>query len=163
MEFAFDNTFFAFVSLLIFLGLIVYLKVPGMMAKSLDDRADQIRNELAEAKRLREEAPHLLAEYQRKRKEAEAEAAHIVAAAEREAEMLTAEAKKKTEEFVANRTALSEQKIKQAEADAMKAVRSAAVDLAIAAAETVLAKQADAKVQSELFGNAVSQVKTRLN
>jgi len=123
MEFAFDATFFAFVGLVLFLALVVYLKVPGMMAKSLDDRADQIRNELAEAKRLREEAQHLLAEYQRKRKEAEAEAAHIVAAAQREAEMLTAEAKKKTEEFVANRTALSEQKIKQAEVDAMKAVR----------------------------------------
>ncbi len=163
MEFAFDATFFAFVGLVLFLALIVYLKVPGMMAKSLDDRADQIRNELAEAKRLREEAQHLLAEYQRKRKEAEAEAAHIVAAAEREAEMLTAEAKKKTEEFVTNRTALSEQKIKQAEVDAIKAVRSAAVDLAIAAAETVIGKQADAKVQSELFGQAVGEVKTRLN
>lgn len=160
MEFAFDATFFAFVGLVLFLALVVYLKVPGMMARSLDDRADQIRNELAEAKRLREEAQHLLAEYQRKRKEAEAEAAHIVAAAEREAEMLTAEAKKKTEEFVANRTALSEQKIKQAEVEAMKAVRSAAVDLAIAAAETVLAKRADTKIQSELFGNAVGDRKS---
>jgi F-type H+-transporting ATPase subunit b len=163
MEFGLDQTFFAFVGLLIFLGIVVYLKVPGMMAKSLDDRADQIRNELAEAKRLREEAQHLLAEYQRKRKEAEAEAAHIVAAAGREAEMLTAEAKKKTEEFVENRSALSEQKIKQAEVEAMKAVRSAAVDLAIAAAETVLAKKADAKVQSELFKSAVGDVKARLN
>ena len=163
MEFALDATFFAFIGLVLFLALVVYLKVPGMMAKSLDDRADQIRNELAEAKRLREEAQHLLAEYQRKRKEAEADAANIVEAAEREAEMLTAEAKKKTEEFVANRTAVSEQKIKQAEADAMKAVRSAAVDLAIAAAETVLAKKADAKVQSELFGTAVGEVKSRLN
>ncbi|QFY59219.1 F0F1 ATP synthase subunit B [Rhizobium grahamii] len=160
---ALDATFFAMIGLFLFLGLVVYLKVPGMMAKSLDDRADQIRNELAEAKRLREEAQHLLAEYQRKRKEAEAEAAHIVAAAEREAEMLTAEAKKKTEEFVANRTLVSEQKIKQAEADAMKAVRSAAVDLAIAAAESVLAKKADTKVQSTLFSDAVGQVKTRLN
>jgi F-type H+-transporting ATPase subunit b len=163
MEFGLDETFFAFVALIIFIGLIVYLKVPGMMAKSLDDRADQIRNDLAEAKRLREEAQHLLAEYQRKRKEAEAEAAHIVAAAEREAEMLTTEARKKTEEFVANRTAVSEQKIKQAEADAMKAVRSAAVDLAIAAAESVLAKKADGRIQSELFNNAVGEVKTRLN
>ncbi|MDM9626574.1 F0F1 ATP synthase subunit B [Rhizobium sp. S152] len=163
MEFALDATFFAFVGLVLFLALVVYLKVPGMMAKSLDDRADQIRNELSEAKRLREEAQHLLAEYQRKRKEAEAEAANIVAAAEREAEMFTAEAKKKTEEFVANRTAVSEAKIKQAEADAMKQVRSAAVDLAIAAAESVLAKKADAKVQSELFSNALGQVKTRLN
>ncbi|KAA1178253.1 F0F1 ATP synthase subunit B [Rhizobium tropici] len=163
MTFGLDETFFAFVALIIFIGLIAYLKVPGMMAKSLDDRADQIRNELAEAKRLREEAQHLLAEYQRKRKEAEAEAAHIVAAAEREADMLTTEARKKTEEFVANRTALSEQKIKQAEADAMKAVRSAAVDLAIAAAESVLAKKADGSVQSGLFNDAVKEVKTRLN
>ncbi|MGM4980084.1 MULTISPECIES: F0F1 ATP synthase subunit B [Rhizobium] len=163
MTFALDETFFAFVALLIFLGLIVYLKVPGMMAKSLDDRADQIRNELAEAKRLREEAQHLLAEYQRKRKEAEADAANIVAAAEREAQMLTSEARKKTEEFVANRTALSEQKIKQAEADAMKAVRSAAVDLAIAAAESVLAQKTGGSVQSGLFNDAVNEVKTRLN
>jgi len=163
MTFALDETFFAFVALLIFLGLIVYVKVPGMMAKSLDDRADQIRNELAEAKRLREEAQHLLAEYQRKRKEAEADAANIVAAAEREAQMLTSEARKKTEEFVANRTALSEQKIKQAEADAMKAVRSDAVDLAIAAAESVLAQKTGGSVKSGLFNDAVNEVKTRLN
>ena len=159
----FDATFFAFVGLVIFLILMVYIKVPGMIAKSLDARADQIRNDLSEAKRLREEAQQLLAEYQRKRKEAEADAARIVAAAQREAELLAAEAKAKTEEFVARRNALSEQKIAQAEADAVNAVRSAAVDLAIAAAEKVLATRADAQVQSELFNQAVGEVKTRLN
>ena len=160
---AFDATFFAFVGLLLFLALIAYLKVPGMMAKGLDARAEKIQNELAEAKRLREEAQHLLAEYQRKRKEAEAEAASIVAAAEREAAALTAEAKQKTEEFVARRNALSEQKIKQAETDAVNAVRSAAVDLVIAAAEAVLVKKADAGVQDTLFKGAVNEVKARLN
>lgn len=159
----FDATFFAFVGLLLFLALVVYLKVPGMMAKSLDARADKIRGELAEAKRLREEAQHVLAEYQRKRKEAEAEAAGIVAAAEREAAMLTAEAKQKTEEFVTRRNALSEQKIKQAETEAVNAVRSAAVDLAIAAAEAVLAKKTDAAVQDSLFKGALGEVKGRLN
>ncbi|MBB4064350.1 F0F1 ATP synthase subunit B [Gellertiella hungarica] len=159
----FDATFFAFVGLVIFLALVVYLKVPGMVAKSLDARADQIRNDLSEAKRLREEAQQLLAEYQRKRKEAEADAAKIVAAAEREAEMIAAEAKQKTEEFVARRNALSEQKIKQAETDAVNAVRAAAVDLAIAAAEKVLASRADANVQADLFNQAVGEVKTRLN
>ena len=159
----FDATFFAFVGLLLFLALVVYLKVPGMMAKSLDARADKIRDELAEAKRLREEAQHVLAEYQRKRKEAEAEAAGIVAAAEREAAMLTAEAKQKTEEFVTRRNALSEQKIKQAETEAINAVRSAAVDLAIAAAEAVLAKKTDAAVQDSLFKGSLGEVKARLN
>jgi F0F1-type ATP synthase, subunit b len=160
---AFDATFFAFVGLVLFLALVVYLKVPGMVAKSLDERSDKIREELAAAKRLREEAQHLLAEYQRKRKEAEAEAASIVAAAEREAAMLTAEAKQKTEEFVARRTALSEQKIKQAETDAVNAVRVAAVDLAIAAAEKVLAKKTDDAVRSDLFAAALGEVKSRLN
>lgn len=160
---AFDATFFAFVGLILFLALIVYLKVPGMVTKSLDERAVLIRDELAQAKRLREEAQHLLAEYQRKRKEAEADAASIVAAAEREAAMLSAEARQKTEEFVARRTALSEQKISQAEAEAVNAVRAAAVDLAIAASEQILVKKADAEVQQALFKNALGEVKARLN
>ncbi|UJW76248.1 F0F1 ATP synthase subunit B [Rhizobium sp. SL42] len=158
-----DATFFALVGLVLFFVLLAYLKVPGMMAKGLDERADKIRDELAEAKRLREEAQHLLAEYQRKRKEAEAEAAGIVAAAEREAAALTAEARQKTDEFIARRNALSEQKIKQAETEAVNAVRVAAVDLAIAAAEKVLAKKTDGAVQDNLFKNAVGEVKSRLN
>ncbi len=66
-----DATFWALVGLLIFIGIIAYAKVPGMISGALDKRADQIRNELEEAKKLREEAQQLLAEYQRKRKEAE--------------------------------------------------------------------------------------------
>lgn len=160
---AFDATFFAFVGLVLFLLLLVYLKVPGMMASSLDKRAANIRDELDQAKRLREEAQALLAEYQRKRKEAEAEAAGILASAEREAAALTEEARQKTEEFVARRNALSEQKIRQAEADAIGAVRAAAVDLAIAAAEKVIAAKADASTQQALFAQSVGQVKARLN
>jgi F-type H+-transporting ATPase subunit b len=160
---AFDASFFALVGLVLFFVLIAYLKVPGMIAKSLDERADNIRNELDEAKRLREEAQYLLAEYQRKRKDAEAEAASIVAAAEREAAALTAEAKAKTEEFVARRTALSEQKIKQAEDDAIGAVRSAAVDIAIAASEKLIADKSTATVQGKLFKTALGEVKSRLN
>ncbi|HEV7433712.1 MAG TPA: F0F1 ATP synthase subunit B [Pseudorhizobium sp.] len=160
---ALDATFFALVGLILFFVLLVYLKVPGMIGKSLDERSNNIRNELAEAKRLREEAQQLLAEYQRKRKEAEAEAAQIVAAAEREAAMMTEEAKQKTEEFVARRTALSEQKIQQAEADAIAAVRSAAVDLAISAAEDVIAKKIDADKQDALFKDSLNKVQSRLN
>lgn len=159
----FDATFFAFVGLILFFVLIAYLKVPGMMAKGLDERANKISNELAEAKRLREEAQQLLTEYQRKRKDAESEAASIVAAAEREAAMLTAEAKQKTEEYVARRTLITEQKIAQAEAEAVQAVRAAAVDLAISAAEKVIATRNDSATQSALFAQAIGDVKTRLN
>ncbi|WP_320200816.1 F0F1 ATP synthase subunit B [Agrobacterium sp. rho-13.3] len=160
---AFDATFFALVGLVLFFVLIAYLKVPGMLAGSLDERAGNIKEELAEAKRLREEAQHLLAEYQRKRKEAEADAANIIASAEREAAALTADAKVKTEEFVARRNALSEQKIKQAEADAIGAVRAAAVDIAIAASEKLIAEKTTAAANAKLFKSAIGEVKSRMN
>ena len=71
-------TVWATVALVIFLGIVVYLKVPGMISKALDARATKIRTDLDEARRLREEAQALLAEFQQKRKEAEKEAADIV-------------------------------------------------------------------------------------
>ncbi len=158
-----DATFWALIGLVLFLGLMVYIKVPGVVGRSLDKRADNIRAELDEAKRLREEAQALLAEYQKKRKEAEAEAAALIAAAEREAALLTEEARQKTEEFVARRNALSEQKIKQAEADAITAVRSAAIDIAVEAAGKVIAAKTDKPTQTALFKDAVAKVQSRLN
>lgn len=158
-----DATFWALVGLVIFLGLMVYVKVPKMIGKSLDDRAARIRDELEQARRLREEAQQLLAEYQRKRKEAEREAEEIVESARHEAEMLVREAKQKTEEYVARRTALAEQKIGQAERDAVNEVRSNAVDIAVAAARKLLADKVDATVAEKLFKSSVQDVKSRLN
>ena len=134
-----------------------------MIAKSLDGRAARIAGELEEARRLREEAQQLLAEYQRKRKEAEKEAEDIVAAAKREADQLVAEAKKRTEDYVLRRTALAEQKIKQAERDAVNEVRSSAVDLAVAAAGKLLSGKVDSKTSNELFKASVADVRSKLN
>ncbi|MCO6388365.1 F0F1 ATP synthase subunit B [Aliihoeflea sp. 40Bstr573] len=158
-----DATFWATVGLVIFIGIIVYLKVPGKIGSTLDQRAERIRNELEEARRLREEAQQLLAEYQRKRKEAEQEAGDIVAAAKREASHLVEEAKARTQEYVARRTTLAEQKIAQAERDAVNAVRSNAVDIAVAAAAKLLEERADADVKAQLFKSSVDDVKARMN
>ncbi|MDH6230231.1 F-type H+-transporting ATPase subunit b [Mesorhizobium soli] len=158
-----DATFWALVALIIFVAVVIYMKVPGMISKSLDARADRIRNELEEARKLREEAQQLLAEFQRKRKEAEKEAADIVEAAKHEAELLVTEAKTKTEEYVARRAALAEQKISQAERDAINEVRSTAVDLAVEAARTLLASKVDSKADADLFKASLQQVKSKLN
>lgn len=157
-----DATFWALVALIIFLGLLVYLKVPAMLGSSLDKRAERIRNELEEARKLREEAQQLLAEYQRKRREAEAEAKDLVDAAWREAKVIVAEAKQKTEEYVARRTVLAEQKIAQAERDAVNEVRARAVDVAVSAAERLLAGKVDGKTGSQLFDASLKEVKSRM-
>ncbi|MHB2265452.1 F0F1 ATP synthase subunit B [Aliihoeflea sp. PC F10.4] len=158
-----DATFWATVGLVVFLALVVYLRVPGMIGRNLDQRAERIRNELEEARKLREEAQQLLAEYQRKRKEAEQEAGEIVEAAKREAGHLVEEAKQRSQEYVARRTALAEQKIAQAERDAVNAVRSNAVDIAVAAASKLLEERADAKVKTQLFKSSLDDVKARMN
>ncbi|HEY4192615.1 MAG TPA: F0F1 ATP synthase subunit B [Mesorhizobium sp.] len=156
-------TLWALIALLIFIGICIYIKVPGMMAKSLDTRGARIRSELEEARTLREEAQALLAEYQKKRKEAEQEAGAIVEAARREAEILASEAHQRTEDYVARRTALAEQKIGQAERDAIAEVRSSAVDLAVEAARKLLASHADAKAGADLFKASLQEVKSKLN
>lgn len=158
-----DATFWALVGLVIFLGILAYVKVPAKIAGSLDNRADQIRNELEQAKKLREEAQQLLAEYQRKRKEAESEAADILSAAKKEAAVLRDEAKAKTEDYVTRRTAMAEQKIRQAEADAINEVRASAVDLAVAAAQGLIGKKVDTRAADALFKSSLDELKTRLN
>lgn len=159
----FDATIWSFIGLIIFIGGVVYIKVPGMIAKALDDRADKISNQLEEARRLREEAQELLADYQRKRAEAEKEAEEIVEAAKREAAQIASEAKTKTEEFVERRTAVAEQKIAQAEADAVNQVRASAVDTAIEAAEKLLSEKVTAPKMTELFKSSLADIKAHMN
>lgn len=159
----FDATIWSFIALIIFIGGIVYIKVPGMVGKALDERASKIQNQLDEARRLREESQELLAEYQRKRAEAEKEAAEIVEAAKREASHIAAEAKAKTEDYVQRRTAMAEQKIAQAEADAVNQVRASAVDTAVNAAEELLKEKVSSAKMTELFKSSLDDIKTHMN
>jgi F-type H+-transporting ATPase subunit b len=133
-----EPTFYTFLAFLAFFGVLIYFGVHKSIAKTLDDRADAIRGELDEAKRLREEAQEMLASYQRKQREAEAEAEAIVAQAKSEAKTLKAEARKEMAERLERRTAMAEQRIAQAEAQAAAEVKAAAAELAASAAEEIL-------------------------
>jgi len=158
-----DAEFWVAVAFVIFVAGMGYLGVHKMVAKSLDERADRIKAELDEARKLKDEAALLLAEYQRKRQEAEGEAQEIIAGAKAEAERLTTEAKAKIEEFVARRTKMAETKIAQAEAQATADVRSAAAEAAIAAAEKILTSEAKGTLASELIAKGIEDVRKKLN
>lgn len=158
-----DATFWAMIALFIFLGVVIYLKVPAMLTRSLDERAARIRQELEEARRLREEAQGLLAEYQKRRRAAEGEAEALVTAARREAETLVADARRKSQDYVTRRTALAEQKIGQAERDAIAEVRATAVDVAVEAARKILAEKSDTGSDAALFQKALGEVKAKMH
>jgi|EndMetStandDraft_5_1072996.scaffolds.fasta_scaffold24132_1 F-type H+-transporting ATPase subunit b len=151
------------VSFVLFLGLLVYYKIPNTLAKALDDRADRIRAELDEARRLREEAQQILADYQRKQRDAEKEAEDIIAVARREAEFFAEESRKALGESLQRRLKLAEEKIARAEDQAVQDIRSKAVDAAVAAAELLIARELKDKSAKSLVDKSIRDVSAKLN
>ena len=158
-----EAEFWVALGFFVFVGLLGYLGVHRMIAKTLDERAGRIKAELDEARKLKDDAAQLLADYRRKRDQAESEAQEIIAGAKAEAERLAAEAKVKIEEFVARRTKMAETKIAQAEAQAAADVRSAAAEAAVAAAAKVLSEETKGKLAGELIAKGIDDVRKMLN
>jgi F-type H+-transporting ATPase subunit b len=154
--------FWVAVAFVIFWGVMFYFGVPGKVMNQLDSRGKRIADELAEAKRLRQDAERLLKEYQAKREATEREAADIVSTARDEAERLSREAQEKMADFVTRRTATAEAKIAQAEAQASAEVRAAAVDAAIKASERVLRDEITGATAASLVTSSLHDVRTKL-
>jgi F-type H+-transporting ATPase subunit b len=159
----FDNTFFAFVALVLFLGIVLWAGAHKKAGAALDARADQISKDIADARKLREDAEALLAEYKQKKLDAEKEAAGIIAQAKSDAVAYAEDAKKKLADSLTRRTKQAENKIAQAEAAAVKEVRAAATDLAIRAASSIIADGAKGKGGDGLIAESIAAVKSRLN
>lgn len=154
-----DTTFWVAVSFLLFIALLVYYAVPRKIISALDKRAEGIQQELAEARRLREEAQSILADYQRKQRDAEAEANDIIAQAEREAQAYAQETRQQFEDMLSRRVQMADEKIARAEAQAVAEVRSRAVDASVEAAEQIIADKLDEDKARALIEQSVEQLK----
>jgi F-type H+-transporting ATPase subunit b len=158
-----EPEFWVAVAFVILMGVFAYVGVHRTVLTSLDHRRDRIKAELDDARRLKDEAAKLLAEYKARHATAEREAEEIISGARAEAERIAAEAKVKLEDFVARRTKTAESKIALAEAQALAEVRSAAADAAVAAATTILSKSMKASVADELLAKGIDEVRAKLN
>ncbi len=151
------------VGFFLFVALALYLKVPSMITKALDDRAAHIRNELNEARRLREEAQALLAEYQRKQNDASKEANSIIAQAREDAAVFARESEAQLKESLERHRRMAEHKIARAEAEAITEVRKLAADVAIAAADRLLADEISSAKAKSLIDDGIEAVREELN
>jgi F-type H+-transporting ATPase subunit b len=163
MELLRDPEFWVGIGTLIFIGIVLWQKVPALVAKSLDARAAAIAKELEDARRLREEAEALLAEYQKKRAAAETEAGAILTEAKAEAERYAAESRAAIRAQIERRAKQAEDKIAQAEAQAVAEVRALAADAAVAAAERLIAARLDNNRAADLVNRAIGEVPSKLN
>lgn len=155
--------FWVLIAFIIFVGLAIYFGIHKTIIRALDARSKRISDDLDEARRLREEAKRVLADYERKRREAEGEADAIIASAKADAERVAQEAKAKAEDFVARRTRMAEAKIAQAEVQAIAEVRAVAADAATAAAGTILKARSAGAAGDGLIERGLSEVRTKLH
>ena len=151
------------IAFVILFVLFAYLGIHKTVLTALDHRSERIKAELDDARRLKEEAAKLLAEYKARHARAEAEAQDIIASAKAEAERIAVEAKAKMEDFVARRTKTAEGKIALAEAQALADVRAAAADAAVAAATAVLSQSVKGSVADDLLAKGIAEVRAKLN
>lgn len=145
-----------------FVAVILWQKVPKMIAAALDKRADGIRGQLDEARKLREEAQSLLSEYQRKQRDAEKEAAQIIEHAREDAERVHSDAQVALEESIARRASAAQDKIAQAEAAAIKEVQSVAVTIATEVARKLIGEQLNESRSNELVDQSISDLSRNL-
>jgi len=159
----YNTDFVSWLGFLLFVGVLVYLKVPGKLAGMLDARAAGISAELGEAKALRDEAQALLASYERKQREVAEQSERIISTAKEEAGIAAAKAKDDLKASIARRLAAAEDQIASAEAKAVKQVRDSAVSVAIGAAGDAIAAKMSAAESNELIDAAINDAGTKLH
>ncbi len=158
-----NTDFVVTLAFITFILVLFYFKVPSMIGKMLDQRADGIKSELDEARALREEAQSILASYERKQKEVQEQADRIIESARSEAQAAAEQAKADLQVSVARRMAAAEEQIASAQASAERDVRDAAVTIAVSAARDIIAKQLTATEGNKLIDAAISDVETKLH
>jgi F-type H+-transporting ATPase subunit b len=158
-----EPEFWVAVAFFIFVGIVVYAGGARALFEGIDQRGKRIQAELDEARRLREEAAQVLADYRRRREEAEREAEAIVASAREEAQRSAEEAHQRMADFVTRRTAAAEAKIAQAETQAAAQVRAAAADAAIRVSEAMLRERLTGDAAQNFLNRSLDEVRTKLH
>ncbi|WP_372605002.1 F0F1 ATP synthase subunit B [Actibacterium sp.] len=158
-----NTNFVVLLAFILFVIVLIYFKVPGMIGGMLDKRADEIRDELEKAKALREEAQTILASYERKQQEVKEQSARIVEHAKQEAQNAAAEARKELAASIVRRIQAAEDQIASAEAAAVRAIRDRAISVAVAAAAEVIGKKMTADSGNALIEDGIKQVEAKLH
>ncbi len=158
-----NTDFVVLLAFLLFVAVLLYFRVPREVGKLLDKRADGIRTELDEARGLREEAQSLLASYERKQKDVQAQADRIVASARDEAAAAAEQAKADIRASIERRLTGAQEQIASAQAKAVRAVRDQAITVAVAAAREVIAQQMTAARSDKMIDDSIDTVRAKLH
>ena len=158
MEFFSQPASWTLVAFIIFVAIAIYLKAPSLIGKLLDEQIERVKKELSDAIELKEEANALLAEYERKKEDAEKEAEIIVANAKERAKNYEQSALAKSEEIIKRQEAQSVEKINQAEIQAMSKIRKSIIEKSIDSAEKLVSEKISTKKSDQIFTDSLKDL-----
>ena len=157
-----DATFWIAISFFIFFAILIYLKVPQKMNNSLTDKINEIKKELEEAEKLKEEAKNLFADYENKIDKSKKETKEIIDSAKKESEKAIIEKTKKFHQIIEERKKSTEQKIVQMKENALKDIKNISVKISIEAVENLIKNSIDKNKLENLYNKSLEQAKIAL-
>ena len=157
-----NATFWVAVSFFIFLGILIYLKVPQKLNDSLTDQINEMKRELNEAEKLKIEAKNLLSNYEDKIDKSKKETQKIINLAERDSEKTILEKTKKFHQTIENKKKSTEQKIVQMKENTLKDIKNISVKISIETVENLIKNSIDKDKLEKLYTKSLEQAKTSL-
>tara|TARA_B100000029_G_scaffold505796_1_gene587188 strand:- start:2078 stop:2569 length:492 start_codon:yes stop_codon:yes gene_type:complete len=157
-----DATFWVTISFFIFVGGIIYLKVPQKINSSLSEKINEIKKEISNSEKLKEEAKNLLTEYEKKIDKSQKQSKEIILLAKKESEKIILEKTEKFHQLVEERKKNAEQKISQMKQEALIEIKNLAVKMSIKTVENLIQNSIDKNKLENLYNQSLEQAKISL-
>ena len=154
-----DATFWVAISFLIFIGILVYFKIPQKVDESLNESIKKIKDEIENAEKLKDEAKNILSEYETKVSKSKDEAKKLIEIAKDQAEKNIIKTNKEFHNIVENRKKSAEQKIKQMKMQAIKDIKNSSVNIAILAVKKIIENSIDKKKLDKIYISSIEETK----
>ena len=156
---SFDATFWVAVSFVLFVGVLIYFKVPQKIFTSLDESINKIKKDIQEAEKLKEEAKNILSDYEAKLDKSKVEIDLMIKNAQKESESNIIKINDQFHKIFENRKKKAEEKIKQMKLQATKDIKNYSVEVAIIALEKIIKNSIDKKKLDKIYVSSVNEAK----
>ena len=157
-----DATFWVAISFFIFCGVLIYLKVPQKINITITNQINEIKKELDNAEKLKEEAKNLLSDYENNIDKSIKESKEIIDIAKKENEKIIIEKTKKFHQIIEERKKNNEQKIFQMKENALKDIKNISVKISIETVENLIKNSIDKNKLEKIYDNSLKQAKIAL-
>ena len=157
-----DGTFWVAVSFFLFIGGLVYLKVPQKVNSSITGEINKIKKDIDEAEKLKAEAKNLLSDYENKIDKSKKEARDIINVAKKDSEKNILDKTKKFHELLEERKKNAELKIIQMKENALKDIKNISIKISIETVEHLIKNSIDKNKIEKIYSESLDQVKDSL-